>query len=225
MKIIGHRGAAGMALENTEESIRSALKAGVDAVEVDVRLTKDERLVLSHDLTTARVSKTDRDVAQTTLKGLQRVALLDGSHLLSLEQALRIVGKTPLIIDAKGSGWASALARELPKSSSVSVVAFNHNELSVFASLRPEIPTYALERWSIIDIVQTARHKNFTGVDLNFWILNPLTYWLARRAGLKVIVYTVNRLWIAKFLNLLYPNISITTDYPNNLQSLRKHRR
>ncbi|MET0779452.1 MAG: glycerophosphodiester phosphodiesterase, partial [Candidatus Saccharimonadales bacterium] len=48
-RIIGHRGARGLAPENTIASIRAALNAGVDEIEVDVRVTKDGVPVLNHD--------------------------------------------------------------------------------------------------------------------------------------------------------------------------------
>ena len=42
MLTIGHRGAAGIAPENTLESLRAGVKAGCDMLEFDVRLTKDK---------------------------------------------------------------------------------------------------------------------------------------------------------------------------------------
>lgn len=47
--IIGHRGAAGLAPENTLEAVDRADRAGVDWVEVDVQRSKDGVLVLMHD--------------------------------------------------------------------------------------------------------------------------------------------------------------------------------
>lgn len=49
--VVGHRGAAGLAPENTLAAIATALRWGVDAVELDVQLTRDGELVLYHDLT------------------------------------------------------------------------------------------------------------------------------------------------------------------------------
>ena len=46
---IGHRGAGAYAIENTLESFQKALDLGVNAVEMDIRKTKDGELVLSHD--------------------------------------------------------------------------------------------------------------------------------------------------------------------------------
>jgi len=47
--VVGHRGAAGLAPENTLASFRRALQIGVDAVELDVLLTADGEVVVHHD--------------------------------------------------------------------------------------------------------------------------------------------------------------------------------
>lgn len=54
--IIGHRGAAAEAPENTLASVQRAIEIGVDFVEVDVRLSRDGVPFLFHDLTTCRTA-------------------------------------------------------------------------------------------------------------------------------------------------------------------------
>ena len=49
--VIGHRGAAGLAPENTLSAFTKALSLGVDAIELDVQLSADKILVVSHDFT------------------------------------------------------------------------------------------------------------------------------------------------------------------------------
>ena len=49
MEIVGHRGAKGLAPENTAASLLAAIEQGVDAIEFDVRVTKDHIVVLHHD--------------------------------------------------------------------------------------------------------------------------------------------------------------------------------
>ena len=47
--VIGHRGASGLAPENTLQSFALALEQGADALEFDVRLTADSVPVVLHD--------------------------------------------------------------------------------------------------------------------------------------------------------------------------------
>ncbi len=223
MKIIGHRGAAGLALENTIESILAAKQAGVDAIEFDIRLTSDNQFVLSHDQSLSRVSDQHHVVKDTAIEHISEVLLLNGERLPTLTEALNAAGDTPVVIETKGSNWAHHLAKFLEnfKPIDATVISFNHRELGVFAQLSPAIPTYAIERTKPFDAIQFAKQNGFTGVDMNFWLLNPLTYLMARRKNLEIIVYTVNIRWIAWMLNALFPRIAITTNHPHTMQFLR----
>ncbi|MGJ6963677.1 glycerophosphodiester phosphodiesterase family protein [Streptosporangium sp. G11] len=58
-EIHGHRGARGLRPENTLPGFAHALELGVDALELDVALTADRRLVLTHDLTVSPVTSAD----------------------------------------------------------------------------------------------------------------------------------------------------------------------
>ena len=70
-KIYGHRGASGYAPENTLEAFELAAKMGADGVELDVHLTKDGELVVTHDEEISRVSDGTGRVADRTLKELK----------------------------------------------------------------------------------------------------------------------------------------------------------
>ncbi len=228
MKVIGHRGAAGLALENTIESIEAAISAGVDAIEFDIRLTHDKHLVLCHDKHLGRVSRVSHHVHEHPLAKLKKVSLHNGQKIATLAEAIKFAGNTPLLIEGKDGSWARPLARllEIQKSQSgFRVISFNHQELFTFSLLMPNIPVYALEGTKPFDVIRAAHVLGFAGIDINFWLLNPLTYLMARYHKLDIIVYTVNKPWIARFLRILYPNISITTDVPDQLQFLRKKKR
>lgn len=224
MKVIGHRGAAGLALENTVESIEAAIAAGVDGIEFDIRVTRDGKLVLNHDKHIGRVSKHDHHISRYSLRKLRELELHNGKPIATLGEAIQAAAGTPLVIEGKDSGWAEPLANFLKKQKRLpncKVIAFDHQELYSFSRLAPGIPTFALERTSPFDAIRTARLLKFTGVDLNFWILSPFSYYLARRYKLEIIVYTVNSTFLASFLRFFYPKISITTNYPDKMQFVR----
>ena len=56
MILTGHRGAAELEPENTRLSIQKAIDLGVDQVEIDVHLTRDQHLVVIHDATVDRTT-------------------------------------------------------------------------------------------------------------------------------------------------------------------------
>lgn len=224
MQIIGHRGAAGLALENTLGSIRAGILAGVDAVEFDIRVTADKEMVLIHDATLERIFKKNKKVSNLTKKDLPKIKTAGGQQLPTLAQALEVTGKTPVVIEGKHTDWSAPLAKLLnshPNIKHCTVISFNHQELYSFSKLCPDVPLFVIEHRNSFDAINAARMYKFKGIDINYWTLNPLSYWLAKRHNLEIIVYTVNKPWIASFLKLLYPKIRITTDVPNRMQFLR----
>lgn len=69
--VFGHRGAAGHAPENTFASFQLAQRMGVDAIELDVRLTLDRQLVVIHDETLERTTNGSGFVREHTLSELK----------------------------------------------------------------------------------------------------------------------------------------------------------
>ncbi len=223
MKIIGHRGAAGLAPENTLLSIRSAIANGVDAVEFDIRVTRDKKLVLSHDSSLERTHGTDRKVRDMHSDEVKSVRSRAGHSVPTLAEAVIEAGSAPLYIEGKGGDWARPLASFLKKHPKLkpTVISFNHQALHAFHELMPDVRVLVLEHRNPFDAINAARVYDFDGIDINYWTLNPLSYWLARRHDLEIAVFTVNKPWIASFLRVLYPHIAITTNVPHKLQFLR----
>lgn len=101
---VGHRGDPYRVRENTLSSIRSALERGADAVEVDVRVTRDGVPVLLHDATLDRLWGLDRRV-----DGLDHAELAErtGGGVPTLREALAAAGQHRLMVDLPGSTDAS----------------------------------------------------------------------------------------------------------------------
>jgi len=72
-RLIGHRGAAALAPENTLASIRAAAESGVSWVEVDAKLARDKVPVLMHDAVLDRTTAVRGPVAAHTAAALARV--------------------------------------------------------------------------------------------------------------------------------------------------------
>ena len=72
-KIIAHKGAAGIAPENTMASFQAALDIGVDMIELDVRQTKDEEIIVFHDQYLDRTTNGSGNVHEYTLEELKQL--------------------------------------------------------------------------------------------------------------------------------------------------------
>ncbi|WP_066950685.1 glycerophosphodiester phosphodiesterase [Streptomyces lushanensis] len=97
---VGHRGDPYRIRENTLPSIRSALERGAHAVEIDVRLTRDDVPVLLHDRTTRRLWGHDRPLAELTHQELDEVS---AGGVPTLREVLTAVDGARLMIDLPGA--------------------------------------------------------------------------------------------------------------------------
>ncbi|WP_328432160.1 glycerophosphodiester phosphodiesterase [Streptomyces sp. NBC_00453] len=96
---VAHRGDPYRVRENTIDSLRSALDQGADAVEIDVRLTKDGVPVLLHDATLKRLWEHERPLASLSADEVR--GLTDG-RVPTLAEALAAADGTRLMLDLPG---------------------------------------------------------------------------------------------------------------------------
>ncbi|MEU3245915.1 MULTISPECIES: glycerophosphodiester phosphodiesterase [unclassified Streptomyces] len=96
---VAHRGDPYRVRENTIDSLRSALHRGADAVEIDVRLTRDGVPVLLHDETLERLWEVDRPLR--ALSADEARGLTDGG-VPTLEAALAATGESRVMVDLPG---------------------------------------------------------------------------------------------------------------------------
>ncbi len=220
MKIISHRGAAGLALENTAESIKAALKLPVFAIELDVRRSADGQLVLSHDKHTGHISGKTLLVQNSTLEELRAVTLHNDEKIPTLEEAFKLIGaKKPIMLDIKSNGVADQLFNLLARYPQVKVFLSGrpYDELARIHKANPRLPFLIQHHYDPMEVVHRAKRMGAFGICLNLWLMNPLTYRLARQEGLEVYVYTLNRRWLLKFFQILYPEAVIITNHPEKM--------
>ena len=105
---VAHRGDPYRARENTLASLRSALRLGADAVETDVRLTRDGVPVLLHDGTLKRLWGHDRPLSSLTWEEVR--ALTDGG-VPTLSDALAATDGGRMMIDLPGTPDVRAVRR------------------------------------------------------------------------------------------------------------------
>ncbi len=147
MQIIAHRGASGLAPENTLKAIRLALTLGAEAIEIDVQQA-DGELWVFHDRRLERCTDGRGVLMAQSRTYLESLNAGEGEGIPTLWQVMEaIAGQAELHIELKGAQTADEVARltrraeaELGFTTAQWVVSsFHHPELARFAALRPEI--------------------------------------------------------------------------------------
>ncbi|MDF6018501.1 glycerophosphodiester phosphodiesterase [Streptomyces sp. JH34] len=133
---VAHRGDPYRARENTLPSIRSAVDRGADAVEIDVRVTRDKVPVLLHDSTLERLWGHDVRLDRLDQREL---AERTGGGVPTLRQALTAAGDRRVMLDLPGATGVSvretvAVVRECGAEDRVYYCADTHAMLKVRAA-------------------------------------------------------------------------------------------
>lgn len=216
MKIIAHRGGAGHALENSETAFKRTVKTGVSAIELDVRLTKDKQLVVNHDATLRRTAGDSRKIRKYTWEELQDVTLHDGSPLLLLEDALKIIKATPVVIELKDQGSTEAILKVLKQfpGANASVASFWLKEILKVKKQLPQIPSYAFALFRPIHVAKNAKKHGIEAIGFPWWCLNPLSHHFVKKLKGTSYVYTVNSNYLVHRIQKKYPDMDVCTNYP-----------
>ncbi|HFK2925015.1 TPA: glycerophosphodiester phosphodiesterase [Aeromonas hydrophila] len=200
MQIIAHRGASGLAPENTLKAIRLALALGAGAIEIDVQLA-DGELWVFHD---RRLERCTDGSGVLTAQSRAYLASLDageGEGIPTLWQVMEaIAGQAELHVELKGAQTADEVARltrraeaELGFAPTQWVVSsFHHPELARFAALRPDIRLGALTSTIPLTLAKFAAELGAWSLNCDVDFVDQSLVQDAHDRGLKVLVYTVD---------------------------------
>lgn len=231
VQVAAHRGNSQSAPENSLRGIRSAIEKGVDAVEIDVMLTKDRVVILNHDLTLQRVAGVPTRVDEMTYEEVSKINLgmlfsdeLIGEEIPTLDEILEAVKeeKITLIIEMKPVGSNIELAEkvvelieEYEMEHLIYVQAFEYNLLQEVRNRNSNIK---------IGQILYLSAGNLARLDVDFYtirqtMLSERFIKNARKQNREVWVWTVN---IERNMRevLKYDIDGIITDYPEKVQSM-----
>ncbi len=132
--MIAHRGARATEPENTLRAVRKAFECGVDAVEVDVRFTADNKMVVIHDDTLDRTTNGTGRVGDRTLRELKVLDAGRGERIPELSEVISLAKlyNRSLVIELKEEGMEIPVLdaiTEADMTGDVIVVSFLHHSL------------------------------------------------------------------------------------------------
>jgi glycerophosphoryl diester phosphodiesterase len=213
VEIIGHRGASYIAPENTMASFKLGWEKGAD-VELDVYLTKDNRIVVIHDDTTKRTAGTDLKVAESTSDELRKLDVgsfkpnqYSGEKIPFLTDVVKTIPPgRKLFVEIKSGKEILPYLREIliqsGKMSRIVIIGFDLETVAMSKEMI-DVPTYWLrgtektketEQWIPHDpqLVQTVKDKGLDGLDVHYAGVTKEFVDAVKASGQKLYVWTVD---------------------------------
>ncbi|MEK7594632.1 MAG: glycerophosphodiester phosphodiesterase [Patescibacteria group bacterium] len=218
MKIIGHRGARGLAPENTIKSFQKALEHRVDMIELDVRVCRDGVVIAHHD-----PYLLDPNGDKHMIEDHSYPYLLEHkADLATFEQALTTINRAvPIYVEIKPNEPTKPIIKiiqdHLDKGWQPEDFRISSFDQSILLNIReglPEIMVTVLEKWSGVRASRRARQLGTAHILMNqrwlWWgFIRQMT-----RSGYRLGAYTVNNpKQAAKWQK--HGLAAIVTDYPD----------
>jgi glycerophosphoryl diester phosphodiesterase len=192
--IIAHRGDCVRQPENSMAAFRLALAEGAEALETDLRITRDRVIVCHHDRTLERVTGHQGRVDALTLAEIQALRLIapDGSvtdqSIPTFDELLSELGqKTFFLLELKTPQWTNAedvalLMEGLRRHQVVERAVIASFSREILAAVRAAAPDLWLSPIMLWNLWPPAGYP-MIGVIWLMLFLNPLYVWLCHRRG------------------------------------------
>jgi glycerophosphoryl diester phosphodiesterase len=119
--VVAHRGDKAFAPENTLSAFKQAATKGADAVEFDVKLTADGKVIIIHDQTVDRTTNGTGNVAKLSFNelrlfdaGVQFPGQFPGERIPSLEEVFETIGNQ-LLMNIELTNYSTPTDTLVPK--------------------------------------------------------------------------------------------------------------
>jgi glycerophosphoryl diester phosphodiesterase len=206
IKMIAHRGASFIAPENTLAAFRLAWELGADAVETDIRLTRDNRIMCIHDENTSRTTGEDHVVAETDSAILRQLNAgwikgekYAGEKIPFLEEVIQEIPYCmELVIELKRGTevipFLYDIIKEHGKEKRFSFISFNFLTLREVKRTFRKIPCYWLcsNEKLLFRNFRSVKMAKFQGFNLFYSIVTNEAIERAESSGLEIFSWTVD---------------------------------
>jgi glycerophosphoryl diester phosphodiesterase len=240
-EIIAHRGASHDAPENTLAAMRLAWEQKADAVEMDLWLSKDGRIVVLHDRDTKRVGGSGIPVVEQTWAEIERVDVgawkdprFKAERIPTLDSILSTIprGRRAFLEIKCGAEILPELSRVIASSgrkpAELAIISFDFETLRKSKEEFPGIEHHYLQGYKkdagtgefpqLAPLILKAKSAGFDGLDLQSdWPIDEPFVAQVKASGLKLFVWTVNDPQAARRLTGAGVH-GITTDRPGWLR-------
>jgi len=206
VEIIGHRGSSYEAPENTVASAMLAWQEGADAVEIDIYLSKDNKIMVSHDANTRRTSgkdyiieDTDSDILKTLDVGSFKDEKYKGEKIPFLEEIIQTIpDKGELVVEIKCGSEVLPHLKEVinsyGKNKKFVFIAFDFNTISDTKKVFPASSCYWLcSNKELLDSTfKLVPESGLNGISLSYNIIDVRVAEMTKKLNLELFTWTVD---------------------------------
>lgn len=227
--VIGHRGAAGVLPENTLKGFAYAVGLGVDAVECDVHLARDGKLVVMHDEKVDRTTNGSGRIVEMDLADIRALDAGDGETVPTLDELLDLIrGKCGLLCELKADGAEGAAVEAVTErgmGGDVVFISFSMQRLADVKRRDADLRTGAVMAVAAGKDVEKAAELGAESVGVHYKNASLGAVERVKNAGMRFGAWTPNKLEEMKAMIDLGVDL-LTTDRPDILMDyLGRHGR
>lgn len=192
--LVGHRGALALEPENTLRSFGRAVAEGADAIELDLRLTKDGHLVIMHDADVDRTTNGSGTIAEMTLSEVKRLDAGLGETIPTFDEVLDLI-ELPMQAELKSTDATRAALDTIRRRNlfdRITVVSFSAEILRETIEYVPEARTGLISSRAPQDTVDQAVGMGIPLLCLGLADLDAEFVEMCHQHGLEVLGWTAN---------------------------------
>ena len=221
IETIAHRGYVAKGVENSIEALEGAAEVGVDYVEFDIILTKDNKFVVMHDFNLKRLAGINKRVQDMNFDEVVGLTIKQGDYTSKISSLEEFVAKAKelnmkLVIELKPHGREPSNYIDIFINEVKRLKLENYKFMSIDSKVIEELETKApnLETGYVIPL----QFGNFHQSNVDFFVIEDFSYRnhlveQAKKENKQVFVWTINDpALITKYLQS--PADGIITDEP-----------
>jgi glycerophosphoryl diester phosphodiesterase len=222
--LVGHRGALGLEPENTLRSFRRAVAEGAHGVELDLRLTSDEHLVILHDADVERTTDGNGPIASMTLAEVKALDAGQGEKIPTFAEVLDEID-LPIQAEIKAAEACHPVLdviRTHGLSDQITVTSFSAEIIQETLSYLPGTRTGLISSHAKPELRETGRALGVAAVCPGLADLDVEFVTACHAEGLAVFTWPVND--VDGVLHALRLGAdAVTTDFPDVLVDACRH--
>ena len=181
-----------MEVENTLAAFEKAIGVGIDYIELDIRMTSDGKVVVSHDSWIPGLGPIER----LPLEQIERVVLRNGQHISTLEEVIEFSrGRVQWLIELKtpGAWWAVLdLVARHGIGDQVIIASFHHPTTLQVKQVSPRVKTGIISYGRLVDPSHALASARADVLIQDFEMLDEELVAQVKAVRREVFVWTVN---------------------------------